>query len=357
MSRARLLTPGPVEVHPDVLAASAQQPLHHRSPEFVALSHQVWRRLQYAFDTTSMVVVQAGSGMTGLESAIASVLAPGDHIVVFTHGRFGERLPVIAERYGLRVTVVSVPWGQSFDAVRVEEHLSPHADGVWLVHAETSTGIAIDLPTITTAIRRTCPQAIIGVDVVTSLGVQELRFDRWDLDVAVAGIQKGLACPPGLAVTALSARALERIASLEARTYTLNLATVVDHQRQGLFAWTPPVTLMAALDAALRRLQDIGLEATWAAHQQRHQAIVDTAAAHGVPTLGVPTAMGVVALQVEHGAQIRRQMLEEFHLRIAGGQDHLSESLIRIGTMGGTWSEALLHHLTDALHHCLGSRD
>ena len=363
MRRERLLTPGPVEVHPDVLAASAQQPLHHRSPEFIALSHEVWRRLQYAFDTTSMVVVQAGSGMTGLESAIASVHAPGERIVVFSHGRFGDRLPTIARRYGLHVTTVEVPWGESYDAAWVEQHLTnllQPADGVWLVHAETSSGVGINLPTITAAIRRVCPQAIIGVDTVTSLGVQELRFDRWDLDVAVAGIQKGLACPPGLAVTALSARALERIASQEARTYTLHLATVIQHEREGLFAWTPPVTLMVALDAALRRLQDVGLEATWAAHQQRHRAIVDTAAAHGVPTLGMPTAMGIVALRVDRSVEIRRTMLEVFHLRVAGGQDHLADTVMRIGTMGGTWSDGtddLLKRVQAALHHCLESRD
>lgn len=353
----RLLTPGPVEVHPDVLTAGARQPLHHRSPEFLQVSQRVWTRLQYAFDTTSMVTVQAGSGMTGLESALSSVHAPGEHVLVCSHGRFGERLPTIARRYGLRVTVASVAWGESYDASWVEQHLSEPVDGVWLVHAETSTGVAVDLPAISATVRRVCPDAIIGVDVVTSLGVQELRFDAWDLDVAVAGIQKGLACPPGLAVTALSSRALERIAQLPPRTYTLCLATVIAHQREGLFAWTPPVTLLASLDAALDALQHRGLETAWAEHRSRHQRILEAAVRRDIEPLGVPTAMGVVALRVPRSAPVRAMMLDRFALRIAGGQDHLSDSVIRIGTMGGTWTDELVASLTDALDYCLGPHD
>lgn len=352
-----LLTPGPVDVHPDVLAASARPLLHHRTPEFYELSQRVWKGLQQMHLTTSMVTVHAGSGMTGIESAMASVHAPGDHVVICSHGRFGERLPVIAHRYGLDTTMVHVDWGNAFDADRVAAAITQarsqgkRIDGVWMVHAETSTGVSIDLASIAAVVRSLAPDAIIGVDTVTSLGVQELRFDAWDLDIAVTGIQKGLACPPGLAVIALSKRALARIESLPSRSYTLDLQTVVRHQRDGLFAWTPPVTLIAALDHALAMSTMYGLEMLWTEHRRRHHRILEVAQNHGLSTLGAPTAMGVVAIQHPRSNEVRT-MLKDLHgLRIAGGHDHLAGSLIRIGTMGGRWNDALLERVITALHH------
>ncbi len=332
----RLFTPGPVPVHPAVLAAAAQPPLHHRSDAFLELSARVWKRLAEVFRTTHTVALLAGSGMTGIEAALASVHGQGSTVVVFSHGRFGDRLRVIAERYGLSVIYRTVDWGQPITPSMVQDTLSDHqyADGVWLVHAETSTGVAVDLPSITSVIRRMVPEAVIGVDVVTSLGVQHVDMDAWQLDVAVTGLQKGLACVPGMAAVALSDRAQHRIQTVEPSTYTLDLRRILDSQQKGLFTWTPPVTLVAALDVALEHLLSAGIETRWREHQERHDAIIDVCSRHDVPLFGDTSAPGVVAIAHDQSDAVRQLLRDAHGIQVAGGQDRLAGRILRIGTMG-----------------------
>lgn len=332
----RLYTPGPVPVHPDVLAAAAQHPLHHRSPEFVQLSARVWSRLAEVFRTDGTVTLLPGSGMTGIEAALSSVHGRGSTVVVFSHGRFGDRLRVIAERYGLSVIYRSVEWGETITPPMVQDTLGDHryADGVWLVHAETSTGVALDLPSITSIIRRMAPEALIGVDVVTSLGVQPFHMDEWQLDVAVAGLQKGLACLPGMAAVALSDRAQRVLKTVDPTTYTLDLQRILDSQQKGLFTWTPPVTLVAALDASLKRLLSVEPDVWWTEHRARHAEIVSLCSSHDVPLFGNASAMGVVAIAHERSDAVRQHLREEYGIQVAGGQDQLAGMIFRVGTMG-----------------------
>lgn len=331
-----LLTPGPVDVHPDVLAAAGQPPMQHRSPEFLDLSDRVWDRLAAAFQTTGTVSLLAGSGMTGIEAAIASLHQRGSRVLVFSHGRFGERFTTIAQSYGLTVISHAVPWGETITPQRAKAVLADHSDvdGVWLVHAETSSGVALDLESIARAARSAAPQAMIGADVVTSLGVQPVAVDEWGLDVAVTGLQKGLACIPGMAAVALSERAQARAEEAQPPTYTMNLHTVLQAQRTGLFPFTPPVTIVAALDAALERLHHEGLQTRWEMHAERHRRILDHCRDRGLSLFGDGTAMGVVVVSHDRSTEIQLRLRQDHGIHVAGGQDHLAGTILRFGTMG-----------------------
>ena len=331
-----LFTPGPVDVHPEVLAAAAKPPLHHRSPEFLELSQRIWSGLARVFQTDGLVSIVPGSGMSGIEAAISSLHPTGASVLIFSHGRFGERLRTIAQTYGLSVIYRPVPWGETITVDQVEEALRshPYVDGVWLVHAETSTAVALDLEALIPSVKRMAPGALIGLDVVTSLGVQPFAMDARDIDIAVTGLQKGLACVPGAGVVALSQRAMSRLETAEPPTYTLDLRRVVRNQSNGLFTWTPPVTLLAALDAALELLERDGLETRWQMHRERHTTISKHCADLGLETFGDATAMGVVAVAHDRADEIRAQLREVHDLHLAGGQDQLAGTILRIGTMG-----------------------
>ena len=358
----RLYTPGPVSVPQEVIEAASAQPLYHRSPEFVALSRSVWADLQTVFQTNDPVVVLSGSGMTGIEAAMIAVHAPGEEIVILEHGRFGQRLTEIARIHGITPHVLSVPWGEAISPDLLNNHLNDllndllekhsRVSGVWFVHAETSTGVLLDAGAIASTIRTKCPEAIIGMDAVTSIGIHDVRVDAWQIDMAITGIQKGLMCPPGLACISISERAEQRLLSNSRRSYTLDLHTVLDHQREGLFTWTPPVTLVAALSASLKRILNEGLVNVWERHAASAEIVRNGARNLGLKLFGASTSNAVTVIEHHRSNEIRRALRDVHHMVVAGGQDQLSGKVFRVGTCGAV-TPSDVQEITEALRTVL----
>lgn len=332
----RLFTPGPVPVPDNVVHACAAQPLYHRSAAFKETSIRVWNALARVYRTQAPVLVLAGSAMTGIEAAVASLHTPGDQVLVLNNGRFAERCSTILERYGCTVDEIVVEWGETITAEQVIATLTsmPTPDAVWITHSETSTGVTLDLRVIASAIRECAPHALVCVDAVTSMAVHPVETDAWDLDVVITGIQKGLCCPPGLACVSLSERAQRRLGTLSPRAYTLELSTVLKHYHEHLFAWTPPVTLVAGLDVALTSILDVGMEATWQKHQQVADHLRTRLRTMGLTLFGKSTSNAVTAVEHPHADHFRRRLWEQHQIVVAGGQDRLAGRILRIGTCG-----------------------
>src|SRR5262249_13808151 len=140
-----------------------------------------------------------------------NTVAPGERAIAFTCGFFGSVFADILRRFGADTEVVEVDAGDAITPELVMSHLARDRDrrvkAITLVHSETSTGVTSDIGAIAHAVRSSSHPALILVDMVSSLGSIESRFDDWDIDAAVAGSQKGLMVPPGLAIACISPRA------------------------------------------------------------------------------------------------------------------------------------------------------
>lgn len=345
-----LFTPGPVQVSGEVQEALSSQPLHHRSQEFIELSKHTWSSLQRLLSTTGNVHIVPGSGTTAIEAAFVSTTRQQDRVAVFVHGRFGHRLVNIASEYKVPSAVYEVPWGESISPEEVDAFLSTCSDcqSIWLVHAETSTGVALDLEAISRVIQSNHPHMLICVDAITSLGVQECLMDSWSLDVVVGATQKGLACPPGLGFVGLSNRAHEAMNAADLTSYNLKLSTIAKAQLNGLFVWTPPTTLIAALSIGLDHIFSLGLKSVYERHTSAHAKIMAVAQQHGIAQLGDGTAKGLVVLEHSNASTFVTTLLDQHQLRVANGQDELAGKVLRIGTMGA-YSPSDLDRLLSAL--------
>lgn len=333
----RLFTPGPVHVPQPVLEAAARYPLYHHSTEFASLCQGVWQKLQRVYCTEGPVVLLPGSGMTGIDAAFRSVVHPDDHVLVVSHGRFGERLATLSQRAGYVTYHRSFEWGlaPTMDDVLEAIHQHPRTTVLWIVYSETSTGVTIDLQEIAAAVRRQAPHVLLCIDAVTALAIHHLQTDAWGLDVVAAGIQKGLMCPPGLACLSLSHRAQMRIVERKREAYTLDLKTVLDAQQSsGRFAWTPPVTLVAALDQALDMILTEGLDAVVARHESNWKVTRSFVHQSTLRPFGEASSFAVTVALHSHANQIRFTLENTFDVLIAGGQEQLSGTAIRIGTCG-----------------------
>jgi serine---pyruvate transaminase len=334
-----LFTPGPTPVPPQVLAALAEPVLHHRAPDFREVYARVLGRLKEVHRTESDVLLFTSSGTGAFESAIANLTSPGDRVLAVSAGSFGERWASMAERYGCEVETLRYEWGEtpSADDLRARlDELEPVAL-VFLVHSETSTGVVSDVRSLAAAAREAGALAV--VDAVSSLGAVPLEMDEWGLDVVVAGAQKALMTPPGLATAAVSAAAWERVARASSPRFYFDWERTRAAQEKLDSAFTPAVSLVVALDVALGLLLEVGLEAAFDRHTRLGRACRAGIKAMGLELFSPDEdrAAVVTAARMPEGlesSQLTLELRERHGITIAGGQGPLKDAIFRIGHIG-----------------------
>lgn len=340
MKNQILFTPGPVPLPTAIAAAGSNVNVYHQSDAFPSYVRDLSHRLQRVFMSEHPVLMLSGSAMTGMDAAAATLQRASDTVLVLHHGRFGERLLDIARTYSDTVVSCTVPWGSTITVETVAKQCASMKalDVVWCVHSETSTGVSLDLQSIATTIRANHPHALICVDAVTSVAIQELQSETWGLDVVIAGIQKGFACSPGMALVAMSSRARER-ARPSRQLYTLDLHRVLANLNAGRMTWTPPTSLMNQLSVSVDMILERGLTATWQHHKDLYNDVRGRAEERGFSVWGDSTSRGVIVLAHPRGEELRQRLEHDYNMIIANGQDEMAGRVVRFGLCGSYSSE------------------
>ena len=338
MFKPRLYAPGPVEVPPQVLEATARPVVHHRTAAFKELFLRTREKLaEVACVPGDDVLILAGSGTAGFEAGLLACVPKGTKVVGIDAGKFGERWVKLARGYGYEVVTLKLSWGRAADPEAVRTLLKEHPDvsAVMTTHSETSTGVLHDVQAIAEVVRETAPDALFLVDTVTSLGVAELRPKDWGFDGIFSGSQKGLMTPPGLAFAWLSERAWARTENLNP-TFYLDLRKERKQQGAGQTAYTPAVSLIAGLEVALDMLLHEGLENVWHRREALNRAVLEGAGTLGCRPYAQRVSPAVAALYVPEGVAAP-DIVKGFSargMRIAGGQDDAKPVLFRPSVMG-----------------------
>ncbi|MDX6488854.1 MAG: hypothetical protein QOK13_1469 [Gaiellaceae bacterium] len=332
-----LFTPGPTPVPPEVLAALAQPIVHHRGPDFRIVYERCLARLKDVFRTEREVMLFTASGTGAFESAIANLVSPGDRVVAVTAGAFGERWVAMGEAFGADVVPLRYEWGETPSPDDLASTLA-EADGakaVFLVHSETSTGVVADVQALAAVAREA--GALSVVDAVSSLGAVPLETDEWELDVVATGSQKALMCPPGLAMTAVSEGAFAAQGTGPRFYYDWNRTL----KAQAAFdaAFTPAVSLVAALDVALGLILDGGLDSAFERHVRLGRACREGIKAMGLELFSPDEdrAAVVTAIRVPEGVDGLELLLllrDRHGVTLAPGQGALKGKIFRIGHIG-----------------------
>ncbi len=331
-----LLAPGPTPIPPEVLLAMAQPIIHHRTPEYEALFAEVRRDLRILFQCQNEVLMFAASGTGAMEGAVVNTLSAGDHVLVIRGGKFGERWAEICEAYGVRVLPVDVPYGKSVDPAAVAAALArePTVKAVFATHSETSTGAAHDIRALGAIVRKT--PAILVVDAVTSLGVMDLPMDAWGVDIVVAGSQKALMLPPGLAFAALSDKAWVLVPGARLPKYYFSFAAERKAIEKNQSAYTPAVSLVIGLRESLRLILAEGLADVFARHDRLARATRAGVQALGLELFAEHPGCACTAVKAPAGIE-GEAIVKGFRKRgitIAGGQGSMKGKIFRIAHMG-----------------------
>jgi (S)-ureidoglycine-glyoxylate aminotransferase len=339
-----LLGPGPSMADPRVLRAMATPLVGQFDPEFTAIMNEVMALSRLAFQTSNARTFPvSGTGRAGLEAAMVSLVEPGERVIVGECGRFGLLLVEIAERCGAEVVPVRAEWGRALDPAAVEAALREGRTRlVALVHGETSTGVLQPLADIARLVRR--HDALLLADAVVTLGGCEVASDGWGVDVVVAGTQKCLSCPSGLAPLTYNDRAAAVITGRRTRVRSnyLDLGQLESYwSRARLNHHTAPTAMVYGLREALRALQAEGLEPRFARHRLHGDALRAGIQALGLSLFGkeppghrLPMVTPVVVPEGIDELAVRRQLIEDFGIEIGAAFGPLQGRIWRIGTMG-----------------------
>ena len=337
-----LMAAGPTPLPPAVSQVMAEPIVYHRAPAFIEIYARALERLPKVFRTENQILSFAASGSGAMESGVANLVGPGEPVIVASCGKFGERWIELGEAFGGDVEHLAIEWGDAISPDELDAAIQgmkrpPRA--VFTTHSESSTGVVNDIRALTAVAHD--HGAVICVDAISGLGAVDLPQDEWGVDVVIAGSQKALMTPPGLAFASVNQRAMALSAETPGRRYYFDWQKTATGQAEEppSSPFTPAVTLWRALDVALRLIEDEGLDRVL----ERH-AILARAARGGIEALGLerfgpdnPDANVLTAARLPDsidGAQVPKLMRDRYGVTAAGGQGQLKGKIVRIAHCG-----------------------
>lgn len=337
-----MFIPGPVDVDPEVLSAQTLPMVPHRSKEFETIFNRASNKARNLFSTQHRVFLTASSG-TGLQEAAVRNLAK-ETVLSCVNGSFGKRWHQVAAANGKRADLLEVEWYLPITPEMVAGALhQKHFEIVTIVHNETSTGLLNPVKEISAAVHQASPSTLICVDAVSSLGGTEMEMDEWGLDMVFTSSQKCLALPPGLALGAVSDRAMEYASQVPNRGWYFDLLLLEKHRLKDSTPATPPISLIHALDLQLDRILAEGLEARFARHRDMAARVQSWALSSGLDLYAPEGYRSKTVTTITNNRNIDFAALNAFlmrrGMRIANGYGSLKDKTFRIAHMGETQLE------------------
>ncbi len=335
--KRKLFTPGPTPLPEEVRLIQARGIIHHRSKEFSDVLKEIREELRYVFQTKEEVLLFSSSGTGAMEAVVANIFSPGDKVLVIRGGKFGERWAEIAATFGVQVISIDVEWGHAVNPELIEKKLREDSGikAVFTQLVETSTGVVYDIETIA---RVTKGKAVILiVDAVSGLGAEALCTDKWGVDVVVAGSQKALMIPPGLAFVALSGKAWKLTENSDLPKYYWDFKKAKKAQDKNQTVYTPAITLVCALRESLRLLKKEGWDNVLGRHAKLAKATRQGVLALGLQIFSKAPSNVLTAVEIPSSVGVKRLrglMRDRYGVEVAGGQAALAEKIIRIAHLG-----------------------
>ena len=351
----RLFTPGPTEVRADILKELATPQIHHRAPEFSELYAEIQPKLQKLLYTENPVFLFTSSSTGAMESAVTNLVAK--RCLNLVNGAFSKRWHEITVGNGVPCDAFAIEWDAAIKPEMVDEQLKTGKyDAVTLVLNETSTGLMNPILEIAEVVRNH-PDVFLLVDAVSGMAGVKIETDAWKLDFVLAGVQKAFALPAGLAVAAVSERALARAKDAPPRSYYFNLNHIYKSHKKNQTPSTPAIPHLFALNAQLDNFFVEGMDARFARHEKMAAIVQTWALKHFdiYPEEGYwsKTLTCIKNTREIDVAQFIKTLADDYNLRISNGYGNIKGKTFRIAHMGDTQLdeiEGLLRAIETVLH-------
>jgi len=339
------LTTGPVDAYPQVLRGLGRPVLYDYDPAFLSFYERVVEKLGKAFRTSHLPVILQGEPVLGLEAGAASLIARDDVVLNLVSGVYGAGFGFWAKRYCAELLELRVPFDEVIDPAQVAALLESRPDirVVAVCHHDTPSGTINPVAEIGRIVA--AHGAYLLVDAVSSFGGMDVHPDACHADLFVTGPNKCLGCPPGLTLLGVSPRAWRKMKAnpLAPRDSILSILDwELAARRDRPFPFTPSVSEINGLDAALDLYLAEGPEQVWARH-----AITAAACRAGALAMDLrlwpadertasPTATAIRIPESVKDAALRAAARARYGVVFSSGRGETLGKLVRIGHMGPT---------------------
>jgi aspartate aminotransferase-like enzyme len=355
MGHVKLHIPGPVEVSERTFRAFCSPVIGHRGQAFKDLYAKIQPQLQALFYTRQPVFLSTSSAWGVMEGAIRNLVSR--KVLNCMCGAFSDKWFDVAKRCGKGAEALQVPWGSPVRAEAVDSKLATgQFDALTFIHNETSTGVMSPLAEIA-SLKKKYPEVMFIVDSVSSLSAVKIEFDALGIDVLLAGTQKALALPPGMALFACSPASLAKASTIQDRGYYFDFVEFQKNAEQNMTPSTPSISHVYALESKLEEVFAEGLEARYARHARLARMTRDWAARHGFTLFPEAGFESVTLTCVNNGAKPGGRVIDvaKFQKRVKdqgylidGGYGKIKGATFRISNMGDE-TEATMNQLYAAL--------
>ena len=340
-----LQIPGPTPVPDRLQRAMHRQMEDHRSSTFPAFTRSILSRLpQVVHQTRGEAFVFPATGSAMWEAALVNTINPGGRLLAPRFGQFSHLFIQTARNLGYQVDVLEEPWGEVADPSRIEAALvadrAHEIQAVLLVHNETATGVTCDVAAVRAAMDRAGHPALLLVDGVSSIASLDFQFDRWGVDAAITGSQKGFMLPAGLGILYLSEKALARVEHCTMPRAYFDVRAMRANNAQGYFPSTPALSLLYGLDEALTMLLDEGMTNVAARHARLASGVRAAVKAWGLQACAKRPEIAsnsLTAVLVPDGHDARRVIdfaFTRYDIALGSGLAELAGKVFRIGHLG-----------------------
>ena len=340
-----LQIPGPTNVPDSVLRSISNPTIDHRGPEFSEMTLEILEGIKKIVKGEECIpIIFPSSGTGAWEAALVNILSEGDKVLMYDTGHFSSLWKNMAEKLGFDVVYIQSDWRTGVDSNKIIETLEQDKDqkikAVCMVHNETSTGVTSKIPSTIKNIKSLNHPAIIMVDTISSLGSIDYYHDEWMVDVTVAGSQKGLMLPPGIAFNFVSKKAIEISTKNNYRRSYWDWGEMVKTNLSGFFPYTPSTNILFGLKEALRLIENEGLDNIFQRHQRHANATREAVKSWGIELLPINEdehSNSLTSLLFEENINadnLRKIILEKFNTSLGTGLGRWSGRIIRIGHLG-----------------------
>ncbi|MEM8958895.1 MAG: L-aspartate--glyoxylate aminotransferase BhcA [Pseudomonadota bacterium] len=351
-----IFIPGPTNVPDRLRRAMDRQTMDHRAPDFKDVFLPVLADTRHVFDTRDgEIILFPATGTAGWEAAITNTLSPGDKVLIARYGMFSHKWIDMCERHGLDVIVLERPWGEGAPADLFAEVLGADAGheikAVLVTHNETATGVVSDIAAVRRAMESVAHPAMLFVDCVSSLGSMPFHMDEWGVDIAISGSQKGFMLNTGMAVLAVSPKALAAMETATLPRTFLDFRDMMTANAAGGFPYTPPLQLIYGLRASLDLLFEEGLENVYARHARLAEGVRRAVDAWGLslvalsPELESNTVSSIYVPEGFDSNLLVTHAYETYGVSFGVGLGELNGRAFRIGHLGALTDVVVLSGL------------
>jgi aspartate aminotransferase-like enzyme len=334
----RLLAPGPTPVPDRVLREMSRTVIHHRTSHFENIFSQCQKGLSWLLKDEAAPLVLTCSGTGAFEAAIQNFFSSGDTVLCITGGKFGENWLKMSRQFGLNAIEIPVSWGEAVKIEEVEGALNKNLNvrGVLCVASETSTGVRQPYEKIGQLIKNR-NECLFVVDGVTAVGVFDIEPKKDNIDVLIAGVQKGMMLPPGLGLLWASEKAWQRQTESDLPKFYFDMAKEKKAQANCQTGHTPAVTLVVGLLEALKMMQEEGRENIFLRHDRIAKATREGIQALGLELFAKNPSQALTSVYTPKSLDanaVYAGLRDMANLTIAGGQEKYKGKIFRIGHMG-----------------------